>query len=269
MYKLGVIGNPIAHSLSPVIHQHFAQQTNVDLTYQKILAPVANFKQVVQEFMQQGADGFNVTVPFKLDAFAIADELSANAKIAGSVNTIKLSAGKLIGENTDGDGLVRDLTQNLKINLADATILLLGAGGASQGILYALLQQKPKRILIANRTLIKALKLKGQFARYGKTCGFTLDKVKPKPVDIIINATSASLDNQVPNITPKVLNGAICYDLMYGKDTAFLHWARQNNAKMAVDGLGMLVEQAASSFEFWTGKTPATAELIQQLRANL
>ena len=267
MYKLAVFGNPIKHSLSPTIHAQFSQQTGVMVNYEKILAPIDNFKQTAQQFIDDGANGFNVTVPFKLDAFNFATELTLNAKTAGAVNTISVKNDQIIGENTDGIGLVNDLTNNLDIDLKDKIILILGAGGATQGILLPLLKQKPKRVMIANRTESKALQLRQDFSKYGHTCGFGLNKIKHDPVDIIINATSASLEGKMPDIAGGCAKDAICYDLMYGKQTPFMVWAKDNKAATIVDGLGMLVEQAASSFEFWTGKKPDTQSVIKSLRS--
>ncbi len=266
MDKYAVFGNPIEHSLSPIIHTQFAEQTGCEISYEKILAPIDGFEKSANEFIQSGAKGFNVTVPFKLDAYNLATEHTVNAKTAGAVNTIKINGSNIVGHNTDGIGLVNDLINNLSINLENKIILILGAGGATQGILMPLLDQKPRRVMIANRTASKAEKLKHDFAQYGKTCGFGLEKIKHNPVDVIINATSASLDGQMPDIAGGCANGAICYDLMYGKKTPFMQWAEDNNAKMIVDGLGMLVEQAASAFEFWTGKTPNSKEVISKLR---
>ena len=267
MDRYGVFGNPIEHSLSPVIHTQFAQQTGLDIRYDKILAPIDDFARSAQSFIDQGAKGFNITVPFKIDAFNLATQLTLNAQTAGAVNTIKIDGDELMGENTDGIGLVNDLTKNLNIDLNNKTVLILGAGGATRGILLPLLKQQTKRLMIANRTASKAVQLAKDFSDYGNTCGFGLDKVKDDPVDVIINATSASLDGQIPNISSGVANGAICYDLMYGKQTPFMDWAQANNANMVVDGLGMLVEQAAAAFEFWTGKQPNTQEVIEDLRS--
>ena len=267
MYKLAVFGNPIEHSLSPDIHAQFAQQTGVEVDYQKILAPVNDFSQFAKAFIHKGANGFNVTVPFKLDAFNFSTELTLNAKTAGAVNTIKIQDSKIIGENTDGIGLVNDLTNHLNIELENKVILILGAGGATQGILLPILSKNPKRVMIANRTASKAEKLARDFSKYGKTCGFGLDKIKDDPVDIIINATSASLAGKMPDIASGCANHAICYDLMYGQQTPFMDWAKANNAAVIADGLGMLVEQAASSFEFWTGAKPDTHAVIKNLRS--
>ncbi|MCS5586525.1 MAG: shikimate dehydrogenase [Gammaproteobacteria bacterium] len=267
MKRYGVFGNPIEHSLSPVIHTKFAKQTGVDIQYDKVLAPINDFAHSAKSFIDQGAKGFNITVPFKIEAFNLATQLTLNARTAGAVNTIKVNGGELIGENTDGTGLVNDLTKNLGIDLNNKSILVLGAGGATRGILLPLLKQAPKRLMIANRTASKAEKLALDFSSYGKTCGFGLEKIKDTPVDVIINATSASLDGQMPTIANGVANDAICYDLMYGTQTPFMDWANANNAKMVVDGLGMLVEQAAAAFEFWTGKQPNTQEVIRSLRS--
>ncbi|VVH61281.1 Shikimate 5-dehydrogenase I alpha (EC [uncultured Gammaproteobacteria bacterium] len=265
--KLAVFGNPIEHSLSPRIHTLFAQQTGVEIEYDKILAPVDGFSETAQNFINQGGKGFNVTVPFKIDAFNLATKHSINAQTAGAVNTIKVDGDALIGENTDGIGLLNDLTKNLEIDLQNKIVLILGAGGATRGILLPLLQQQPARVMIANRTASKATQLAKAFKPYGETCGFGLEKIKNDLVDIIINATSASLDGQMPNIATGIANNAICYDLMYGKQTPFMDWAQDNNASMVVDGLGMLVEQAASAFEFWTGKQPETQAVIEAIRA--
>lgn len=264
--QYGVFGNPIKHSLSPIIHAQFAKQTGLNIQYDKVLAPIDDFAHSAKSFINQGAKGFNITVPFKIEAFNLATELSLNAKTAGAVNTIKVNGKTLIGENTDGIGLVNDLTKNLNIDLNNKTILILGAGGATRGILLPLLGQAPKRLMIANRTASRAEQLALDFSSHGKTCGFGLDKIKDTPVDVVINATSASLDGEMPTIANGVANGAICYDLMYGAQTPFMDWAKVNNAKMIVDGLGMLVEQAAAAFEFWTGKQPNTQEVIKNLR---
>ena len=266
MNLFGVFGNPIKHSLSPNIHTQFAQQVGLDIKYDKILAPIDEFDSTAQDFINSGAKGFNITVPFKLDAFKFATKHTEHAKTAGAVNTIRIDKDNYIGHNTDGIGLVNDLTNNLALSLTNKTILILGAGGATQGILMPLLQKNPARVMIANRTASKATTLANDFSSYGKTCGFGLDQIKHDPVDIIINATSASLDGKMPDIASGCANGAICYDLMYGKQTPFMRWADNNQAEQIVDGLGMLVEQAASSFEFWTGIMPQTKPVMENLR---
>ncbi len=265
MNRYAVFGNPIKHSLSPIIHTQFAEQTGLDMTYEKILVPIDEFASSAKKFIDQGIKGFNITVPFKINAFNLATELTNNAQSAGAVNTIKVDKSNLIGENTDGIGLVNDLTKNLNLNLTDKTILVLGAGGAAQGILLPLFKQQPKRLMIANRTAVKAKQLAQHFSDFGITCGFGLERVKNQPVDIIINATSASLDGKMPKIANGCAKGAICYDLMYGTQTPFMRWAKANNANIIVDGLGMLVEQAAAAFKFWTGKVPDTQIVLKQL----
>lgn len=266
MSLYGVFGNPIKHSLSPTIHAQFGKQTEIEITYQKIKAEKDDFIGSAKAFIRQGAAGFNITTPFKLDAFKLATKLLPNAKNAAAVNTIKVAGTELIGENTDGVGLVRDLNDNLNINLTHKTILILGAGGAGRGIVLPLLNCQPKRILIANRNAAKAVLLAKDFATFGEICGFGLEKIKSQPVDIIINATSASLSGQMPNIADGVADGAVCYDLMYGQQTPFMAWGSNNNAKMVTDGLGMLVEQAAASFALWTGVKPKTQPVITQLK---
>ena len=269
MNKYAVIGNPIHHSLSPTIHAQFAKQIGLSMSYEKILAPLDGFTFTAKSFINSGALGFNVTVPFKVEAFNLVDEHTLNAKTAGAVNTIKVENGILYGENTDGIGLVNDLCNNLQQSIEGKDILILGAGGATQGILPALLECQPERILVANRTKARSLKLASNYSEYGKVCGFGLDQIKAKPVDIIINATSTSLDGKMPEIPSGVASGALCYDLMYGRETPFMHWARENSALEVTDGLGMLVEQAASAFTFWHNFTPETKEVIKSLRETI
>ena len=266
MNNYAVIGNPIHHSLSPTIHAQFAKQIGLSISYEKILAPVDGFIVTANNFISSGGFGFNITVPFKIEAYNLVDEYTLNAKIAGAVNTIKVENGILYGENTDGIGLVNDLCNNLQQEIKDKDILILGAGGTTQGILLPLLNCQPKRILVANRTKAKSLKLANNYGEYGKVCGFGLDQIKAKPVDIIINATSASLDGKIPEIPSGVATGALCYDLLYGGETPFMQWARENSALDVTDGLGMLVEQAASAFAFWHGITPETKQVIKSIR---
>jgi len=269
MNKYAVIGNPIHHSLSPTIHAQFAKQIGLSISYEKILAPLDGFTVTVKNFVSAGALGFNITVPFKVEAYDLVDECTSNANIASSVNTIKVESGALYGENTDGIGLVNDLCNNLQQLIKGKDILILGAGGTTQGILLPLLECQPERILVANRTKTKSLKLASNYSEYGKVCGFGLDQIKAKSVDIIINATSASLDGKMPEIPSGVAAGALCYDLMYGRETPFMHWARENSALEVTDGLGMLVEQAARAFAFWHGITPETKQVIKSLRETI
>ena len=266
MSKYAVIGNPIDHSLSPMIHAQFAKQVGLSITYEKILSPINEFSSSVERFIKSGGLGFNITVPFKINAYELTDDCTTTAKAAGAVNTIKVENNTLIGENTDGIGLVNDLCNNLNQSLKNKEILIIGAGGATQGILKPLLDCGPEKILLANRTKDKSLKLAHKFAKYGKVCGFGLDQIKAKPVDIVINATSTSIAGKMPELANGVAEGAICYDLMYGIETPFMKWAYKNSALKVSDGLGMLVEQAASSFAFWHGKTPQTRPVINLLR---
>ncbi len=266
MDKYVVFGNPIKHSLSPKIHTQFAKQTGKELSYEKILVDLDNFEKSVRNFVNLGGTGFNITVPFKVKAFDLSNSLTKAAQISKAVNTIKIVDGELFGHNTDGIGLVNDLRKNIEQTIKDKDILILGAGGSSQGILFPLLEQEPSRILIANRTSYKALNLANDFNKFGKVCGFGLEQIKDKPIDIIINATSSSLEGQRPTIPSGVAAGSLCYDLMYGKITPFMEWASNNGATRVFDGLGMLVEQAASSFEFWYNEKPKTKDLISYLR---
>lgn len=271
MQKYAVFGNPIAHSQSPFIHGLFAQQTGLQLTYEALLAPLDDFAGSLQQFFASGGRGCNVTVPFKEQAFALADELSQRAQRAGAVNTlIKLEDGRIRGDNTDGAGLVNDLLQN-GVTLTGQRILLVGAGGAARGTLEPLLAQQPSELAIANRTVERAEQLASEFADLGPVvaCGF--DWIDT-PVDLIINATSASLHGELPPLAPTLIKPGqtSCYDMMYGKDTtAFNRWAQDQGAALTLDGLGMLVGQAAEAFYVWTGQRPDTAPVMQALRNRL
>ena len=267
MNKYAVIGNPVHHSISPIIHAQFSQEFGLEISYEKILSPIDEFQGTVKKFIDSDGQGFNITLPFKIQAHNLSKALTPNAKAAGAVNSIKIDNNILIGENTDGDGLVNDFSNNLNQSLKGKEILIIGAGGATQGILKPILDCNPEKILLANRTKEKSLKLASKFLQYGKVCGFGLDQIKSKPVDIVINATSASIDGNIPNIPKGVVEGALCYDLMYGKETPFMNWANENSARKVSDGLGMLVEQAALSFSFWLGKNPQTKPVIELVRA--
>jgi shikimate dehydrogenase len=268
MKKYAVIGNPVNHSISPMIHAQFSKEFGLKISYEKILSPIDGFQDTVKKFIDFNGQGFNITLPFKIQAYNLSKNLTPNARAAGAVNAIKIDNNTLIGENTDGDGLVNDLSNNLKQSLKGKEILIIGAGGATQGILKPILDCNPEKILLANRTKEKSLKLASKFLQYGKVCGFGLDQIKAKPVDIVINATSASIDGNIPNIPKGVVEGALCYDLMYGKETSFMKWANENSARKVSDGLGMLVEQAALSFSFWLGKNPQTKPVIELVRAK-
>ncbi len=267
--RYAVMGNPIAHSKSPKIHAAFAAQTGQDLTYEAILVPLGGFAAALDAFQAAGGRGLNVTVPFKEDAWAAVDERSLRAQMARAVNTIRIDAeGQRFGENTDGVGLVRDLTVNLGCTVTGRRILLLGAGGASRGVLTPLLEQDPAALTIANRTAARAATLAADFADVGPVRGGGFAELAGEQFDLVINATAASLQGEVPPLPADCLApGAWCYDLMYGNEpTAFLLWAEAHGAAHVVDGLGMLVEQAAESFTLWRGVRPDTAPVIEMLR---
>lgn len=263
-----VFGNPIAHSKSPLIHGLFAQQTGQALSYQTALAPLDRFTAFARHFFETGR-GANVTVPFKEEAYRLADQLTERGRRAGAVNTLALQAdGSLLGDNTDGAGLVRDLKVNHGATLKDKRILLLGAGGAVRGALEPLLSEEPHVLVVANRTVEKAEQLAQEFAELGPILPAGYDWLD-EPVDIIINATSASLSGELPPVSPSlILSGeTFCYDMMYAKEpTAFCRWAREHEAGQAVDGLGMLVEQAAEAFFLWRGVRPDSAPVLAELR---
>lgn len=260
--RYAVFGHPIAHSKSPQIHAAFARQTGQDMTYEAILAPLDGFAESVDAFVAAGGRGANVTVPFKEEAYRLARRLSPRAERAGAVNTLLFDDG-ILGDNTDGAGLVADLTRNLGCALAGKRILLAGAGGAARGVIEPLLDQSPAEFVIANRTVSRAQELAGLFGRGVVACGF--DAVDT-PFDLVINATAASLAGELPPLSPRLFTaGTLAYDMMYGRDTPFLAFARMHGATTA-DGLGMLVEQAAEAFWLWRGVRPDTAPVIASLR---
>jgi shikimate dehydrogenase len=271
MDKYAVIGNPIEHSKSPQIHAAFAKQTGEAVEYGRILGDPDDFPGDVRRFLADGGLGLNVTVPFKEQAWSLADELSPGAHTAGAVNTlIRLEDNRLRGENTDGVGLVRDLTVNQGFRLQGKRILILGAGGAARGVIRPLLEQRPKRTIIANRTAVKAYSLASGVAAYGQVAGCGLDELEGMQFDLIINATAAGLQGEVPPIPGSVLaKGGWCYDMLYGdRITAFQRWGREHRAARSLDGLGMLVEQAAESFRLWRGILPETSPVIAMLRGQ-
>ncbi|WP_439134309.1 shikimate dehydrogenase [Pseudomaricurvus sp.] len=272
MDQYRVFGNPIAQSKSPQIHQQFAEQTGESLTYEKQLVDVEGFSAAAKQFFADGGKGLNITVPFKLDAFEFATQLTERAQNAGAVNTLKvLEEGSILGDNTDGQGLVSDMVDNLGWSLEGKNILVLGAGGAVRGVLQPLLEQSPARVVIANRTIAKALTLVREFKRYGKVqaCGFV--DLNEQQFDVVINGTSASLSGDLPPL-PDMLLGedAVCYDMMYGAEpTVFMQWAKQQGAKDIADGLGMLVGQAAEAFYVWRGVKPQVKPVITSLRKQM
>lgn len=267
--RYAVIGNPIEHSKSPLIHQLFARQTEQDMVYDRILGNPDDFSGEVRRFIEAGGRGLNVTVPFKEQAFELADSLSDRARQAGAVNTLLFKGGGIHAENTDGVGLVRDLGCNQGFNFAASRILLLGAGGASRGVLFPLLAESPDEITVANRTAGKALDL-AMRADDPRVKGCGLDQLIGQHFDLIINGTAAGLGGEVPAIDGDCLSrGGWTYDMMYGSEpTAFVQWGREHGAARALDGLGMLVEQAAESFRLWRGVTPYTEAVITALRAG-
>ncbi|AYF89313.1 shikimate dehydrogenase [Pseudomonas sp. DY-1] len=266
-----VFGNPIGHSKSPLIHRLFAEQTGQPLTYEAVLAPLDDFTGCARRFFETGKGG-NVTVPFKEQAYQLAGSLSARAQRAGAVNTLKrLDDGSLLGDNTDGAGLVRDLTRNAGLDLAGKRILLLGAGGAARGVIEPLLAEKPAALVVANRTVEKAEALAQLFAELGPVSASGFDWLE-EPVDLIINGTSASLAGDLPPISPSLIKPGhtVCYDMMYGKEmTAFNRWAAEHGAARTLDGLGMLVEQAAEAFLLWRGVLPDSTPVLAELRRQL
>jgi len=271
--QYAVIGHPIAHSKSPQIHARFAAQTGEDLRYASILAPLDGFAATVHDFIAAGGRGMSVTVPFKEQAFRLATRLSPRAQAAGAVNTLSFSGSEIFGDNTDGAGLVRDITQNLGRNLAGQRILLLGAGGAARGVVMPLLLENPARLVIANRTAQKAAQLAAEFARLPgcalplkpEGCGFA-ELTFRDVFDIVINATSAGLQGSDLAIPDSLFApDALAYEMVYGRETPFMAQARRNDAHVA-DGLGMLVEQAAEAFLLWRGIRPDTAPLLHELK---
>lgn len=269
MDQYRVFGNPIEHSRSPFIHQSFAQTTKQVLNYETSFVELDGFTEAVKQFICQGGKGANVTVPFKEQALTISDELSDRARLAGAVNTLSFNNGKIIGDNTDGEGLVQDLLRN-NVQLTNSRILLLGAGGAAKGVILPLLAQSPVNIVIANRTVSKAEALIEQFNDNRlKACGFA--QTSDASYDVIINATSASLSGKFPAIADSTVSkSTVCYDMVYGKElTPFLEWAKLQGATKVIDGIGMLVGQAAVSFNIWRGLKPEVETVIEQLKLSL
>ena len=275
--RYAVFGNPIGHSRSPAIHAAFARQTGQDLSYEAILAPLDEFPATVVRFKAEGGRGANVTAPFKFEAFLLANEHSDRAAMARAVNTLSFENGRIVGDNTDGVGLVRDIRDNLDTPIAGRRVLVLGAGGAAFGVLLPLLIELPSRLVISNRTIAKAEEaatiLSGIIGRAEwrsdkpvEVVAKSFDDLVGESFDIVINATSASLKGEsLPLPADLFADGALAYDMMYGRDTPFLAFARRHGARCA-DGLGMLVEQAAEAFFLWRGIRPETAPVIAMLR---
>jgi shikimate dehydrogenase len=273
--QYAVIGNPVEHSKSPWIHAYFARQTGEAVEYGRILGTIGGFEQNVRAFIEAGGRGMNVTVPFKLEAHALATTLSARAAAAGAVNTLSFDAGGVRGDNTDGVGLVRDIEQNLGVGLHGARVLLLGAGGAARGVVLPMFERKPAAVTIVNRTASKAHQLVDQFADAASAAevrfsGGAAEAVEAGQYDVVVNATAGSLDGALPDCGDSVFGpGTLAYDMMYSaKPTVFMQHAERLGAR-AADGLGMLVEQAAESFFVWRGVRPDGGGALHELRRLL
>lgn len=268
MDKYAVIGNPVEHSLSPIIHAHFAKQTHQDLEYNKILAPLNNFAATIKDFQQAGGKGCNVTVPFKEQAFQLADSSSHVAQLAKAANTLCFAKdGSIFADNTDGTGLSQDLNNNHHYSSSGKKILIIGAGGATRGILYPLLKMAPCEVVVANRTANKAYALAEMFKLHGPIIGLGFEQLTATPYDLIIHATSVGHGGQCPELPQGLIHkNSWCYDLSYGSAAKpFLHWAKTQGAKKCVDGMGMLVEQAAASFYLWRKVHPSTQKILKTL----
>jgi shikimate dehydrogenase len=273
--QYAVIGNPIEHSKSPWIHAKFAEQTGEPIEYGRILGPLNGFEREVKNFVASGGRGMNVTVPFKLEAHALADSLSPRAAAAGAVNTLAFGPDGVRGDNTDGVGLVRDIEVNLGVSLKGARILLLGAGGAARGVVLPIFDRAPAALTIVNRTAAKAHQLVEQFAQNAAECGVRFagggaDSAEAGRYDVIVNATAGSLDAALPDCDDSAFGaGTLAYDMMYGaQPTVFMQHASKLGAR-ASDGLGMLVEQAAESFFIWRGVRPDGGAVLRELRQTL
>ena len=265
-----VVGNPIAHSKSPAIHAEFARQTGQDLTYVALHAELDEFESVVERFQRAGGRGMNVTLPFKHRAFALTRDHTPRAAEAQAANTLGFTDGAIAADNTDGVGLVRDLTANLGCALRGARVLLLGAGGAAYGVCGPLLDENPSRLAIANRTVEKARALCERFRPAHENVPLEAagyPELETQAFDVVINATSAGLVGEMPALPRVFASGALAYDMTYGRLTPFLEFASRHGVRTS-DGLGMLVEQAAESFFIWRGVRPKTAPVIAKLRSE-
>ena len=275
MDRYCVIGNPIEHSLSPQIHQEFAAQTGELLTYEKVKVELTGFADFLRDFAHSGGKGLNITVPFKVEAFNGATQLHELADIANAVNTLSIKGADIIGFNTDGLGFIRDLTQRHGVQLAGKSVLVLGAGGACRGIIEPLLGTNPAQVTIANRTLANAQALCELFSgRHGHNSLSCVDlsvlaEGDAGTYDLVVNTTSLGLSADGITLPASLAQGSFCYDMNYGDKAAFARWAKEQGALNSVDGLGMLVEQAAESFNIWRGIRPKTDEIYQSLRKRV
>lgn len=268
--RYAVIGHPIAHSKSPALHTAFARQCRQDLLYEAIFGPLDGFARCVMDFRASGGKGMNVTLPFKLEAFAIATDLTERARLAQAVNTLQFDGDRILGDNTDGVGLVLDLKENLGITLEGKRILMLGAGGAARGVLRPLLDERPSRLAIANNTQAKALALKEQVADCADVAAGGFADFQREQFDIVINATSASLSGAAVPLPPEIFAaGALAYDMAYDTtNTPFMDFALSHGAARVADGFGMLAGQAAESFYLWRGIRPHIVPVIAEIRAS-
>lgn len=269
--RYAVIGNPIAHSKSPLIHEAFARQTGQDMRYERLLAPLDGFASSVAAFAAAGGKGLNVTLPFKLEAFLLARNVSERARVAGAVNTLRRGRDGWHGDNTDGVGLTRDLADNLGVRIAGRDVVILGAGGATRGIVAPLLEQRPRTLTVANRTVDKAVALAADFVAFGDVRAASAAALEDRAFDLVIHATSADVTGAAAFAWPASIfaPGAFAYDLVYADEaTAFLRFARAHGVTAMADGLGMLVEQAAESFFVWRGVRPDTRPVLALLRGG-
>lgn len=263
-----VFGNPIGHSKSPLIHMAFARQTDQDIQYTARLVPHDGFALAVHSFIKAGGRGANITVPFKEEAFRLVPYRTPRAELAGAVNTLVVTGSGIVGDNTDGAGLLHDITLNLGYPVDGKRVLLLGAGGAARGVIGPLLDAQPEILVIANRTVSKAQALARHFARLGKVSSSAYSELAGQSFDIIINATSASLGGEMPPLPAGLFSPySLAYEMMYGRgDTPFITFSKGQGAARFADGIGMLVEQAAEAFFIWRGVRPQSAPVIDMLR---
>jgi shikimate dehydrogenase len=267
-----VFGNPVEHSKSPAIHTAFAKANDEKMSYKRQHIDIGAFEKEAHKFFKSGGKGLNVTVPFKLNAYNFAEKLTQRAKIAGAVNTLSVSYdGKIQGDTTDGIGITRDIVNNLGWAINGKTVLVLGAGGAVRGILQPILELLPQNVVVANRTIEKALKLSKTFANMGNLLGCDFQMLGGQQFDVVINGTSAALSNTILPLPEGLLSkNAVCYEMMYGsQQSIFLEWAKNNGAAKVSDGLGMLVEQAAESFYVWRGVRPETRAIVSMLKKQI
>ena len=269
--QYGVVGHPVAHSLSPFIHGWFARATGQTISYRLFDVAPAEFRTWTREFFVHGGRGLNVTLPHKIAAAEFAEDLTPRAIQAAAVNTLVARADGILGDNTDGAGLVRDLCDNHGLIITHRRLLILGAGGATRGLLGPLLGLSPAEVVIANRTAERAAQLAAAFVDLGPVSGVGFDELDGNPFELVINATSASLSGEIPPLPPGTVGPeTVCYDLAYGKSaTAFVAWAERQGCARALQGLGMLVEQAAESFRLWRGVRPNTTQVLAVLKERI